>query len=145
MFMSVEMWSHLKDDSMVKVCPGLRLGLNTAQGTDRNPGSRSEKACSFPARNLWRTAGNENREPKTWWFLQQDLQRWYKADSLRASTRGKVTVRRKMTWFPFRGCWGLGEAHIVHGQPAQLWFWPTNACWNPIQPKVFKRHFDPLK
>lgn len=28
---------------MVKVCPGMRLLLNTAQETDRNPGSRSEK------------------------------------------------------------------------------------------------------
>lgn len=63
--MSVEMWSHLKADSMVKVCQGLRLGLNAAQGTDRNLGSRSEKACSLPAKNLWRTAGSENREPKT--------------------------------------------------------------------------------
>lgn len=60
--MSVEMWTHLKADSMVKVCPGLRLGLNTAQGADKYPRSRSEKVCSLPARNLCRTAGSKNRE-----------------------------------------------------------------------------------
>jgi len=67
--MSVETWSHLKVDSLVKVCLGLGFGLNTAQGTDRNPGSRSEKSCSLPARNFWRTAGSENGEPKTRWLL----------------------------------------------------------------------------
>lgn len=94
-FMTGKTWIHLKADSMVKVCPGLKLGLNTAQGTDRNSGSRSKNSYSLPARNLWRTADSDSSEPKTWRFFQWDLQRWYKIDSLRASTGGKMTVRRK--------------------------------------------------
>lgn len=44
---------------MVKVCLGLRGGLNTAQGTDRNLGPKSKKASSLPARNLWRAAESD--------------------------------------------------------------------------------------
>lgn len=37
------MWSNLKDDLMVKVCPGLRLSLNTALRTSELQGEGVKK------------------------------------------------------------------------------------------------------
>lgn len=87
------MWSNLKvndkkrNDFMIKVCPGLRLGLKTALRTDRTPGWGSEKACFLSVRNLWRTAGLKRGSQTMWWLLQWDLWGWCKAESLRAPTR----------------------------------------------------------
>lgn len=91
----------------------------------QNSRVRESKTCSLPARNLWRTAGSEKREPNMWWILQWDLWGWCKAESESTNERERdrgeenevISIQRLIkVWRGARCSWAARASVIFSNQ-----------------------------